>query len=201
MKYSEENLRSYVEKCFKDSFKVENRDYSEKLWSFEWIMIKNPSGIYQLYPIIWCKFKRVLRRVEYRLQNNIMKNFGINYGNTDEMRCLFYFDGKIDFNFTQAMFHTKRGNLSLSVCDSNTNVYENGLRGDCMPAYTYEKLLFKYWNLNAESYNALSEDDEKHYLPDTLRKDWSAFKTLYNETFDTPIGNYDIICSSGVEQL
>ena len=130
-----------------------------------------------------------------------MKNFGIHYEDTDCLRCQIYDDGQIDFNFTQAMFHTKRGNLSLSVYDAKTNVYENGLRGDCMVAYTYEKLLFKYWNLDAKSYNVLPEKDEKRHLPNTLQKDWNAFKTLYNETFDTPIGNYDIICSSGVEQL
>ena len=201
MRYTEETLRSYVEKCFKDAFKAENRDYNEKLWSFEWVMIKNPSGAFQLYPIMWCKFNRVLRRVEWRLQNNLMKNFDVHYGNTEEMRCSFYSDGQIDFNFTQAMFHTKKGNLSLSVYNEKTNVYENGLRGECMIAYTYEKLLFKYWNLDAESYNALSENDEKRHLPKALQKDWTAFKTLYNETFNTQIGNYEIICSSGVEQL
>lgn len=201
MKYSEENLRSYVEKCFNDAFKAENRNYNEKLWSFEWIMIKNPTGIYQLYPIIWCKFKRVIDRVEHRLRNNLMKNFGIHYGNTDEMRCSFYPDGQIDFNFTQAMFHTKRGNLSLSIYDEKTNVYENELCGECMVAYTYEKLIFKYWNIDKESYNTLSNNDEKRHLPDSLRKDWNSFKTLYNETFDIPIGSYDIICSSGIERI
>ena len=130
-----------------------------------------------------------------------MKNFDVHYGNTEEMRCSFYSDGQIDFNFTQAMFHTKKGNLSLSVYNEKTNVYENGLRGECMIAYTYEKLLFKYWNLDAESYNALSENDEKRHLPKALQKDWTAFKTLYNETFNTQIGNYEIICSSGVERL
>ena len=199
MRYTEKNLRSYVEKCFKDAFRAENRDYNEKLWSFEWIMIKNQSGVFQLYPIMWCKFSRVLRRVEWRLQNNLMKNFDVHYGNTDEMRCSFYSDGQIDFNFTQAMFHIKRGNLSLSIYDANTNNDE--LHGDCMIAYTYEKLLFKYWNLDAESYMSLSENDEKRYLPDFLYNDWIAFKSLYNETFDTQIGNYEIICSSGVERL
>lgn len=115
MRYAESTLRSYVEKCFKDAFKAENRDYSKKLWGFEWIMIKNPSHVLQLYPIMWCKFNRVLRRVECRLQNNLMKNFDVYYGNTEEMRCSLDSEGNIDFNFTQAMFHTKKGNLSLSI--------------------------------------------------------------------------------------
>lgn len=39
-----------------------------------------------------------------------------------------------------------------------------------MTAYTYEKLLFKYWNLDTESYDALSENDEKRHLPKSLQK-------------------------------
>lgn len=201
MKYIKENLQRYIKECFINAFKSENREYSDKLWSFEYIMIKNSSGIYQLYPIMWCKFTRVLYRVHTMLQKNLMKNFGINYRDTDKMRCLVYSSGQIDFNFTQAMFHTKEGNLSLSVFDKNTNIYENGLEGECMPAYTYEKLLFKYWNLDAKSYMKLSKNDERNWLPNILQKDWDAFKTLYNETFNIPIGNYDIICSSGIEQI
>ena len=52
MKYSEEDLRNYVEKCFKDSFKAEGREYNKELWSFEYIMIKNPLNVFQLYPIM-----------------------------------------------------------------------------------------------------------------------------------------------------
>ena len=99
------------------------------------------------------------------------------------------------------MFQTKDRNIALSVIDNNNNPYENNLTGECIQAYTYEKLLFQYWNLDSESYNALSDNDEKRHLPDFLRKDWNAFKSLYNETFDTPIDSYEIICSSGVKQL
>ena len=105
------------------------------------------------------------RRVTWRLRKNLMKNFGIHYGNTDVMRCVFHKDGEIDFNFTKAMFHTKRGNLSMSIIDSKTNPYENDLKGDCMTVYTYEKLLFQYWKLDSKLYNALSENDEKRHLP------------------------------------
>lgn len=165
-------------------------------------MIKNSTGIYQLYPIVWCKFQRVLWRVEYRLKNNIFKNFGIQYEDTDHMRCLFYKDGAIDFNFTKAMFHTKNGKASLSVFDEKTNPYENNLSGECIPAYTYEKLVFNYWGLNSEIYTSLPENDEKRILPDSFRYDWEGFKELYNRTFNSPIGDdYDIICSSGIQRI
>ena len=76
MKYSEENLRKYIKQCFEDAFKSENRLYDEKSWYFEWIMIKNNKGMFQLYPITYCKYQRVLRRVFHRLKNNLQRNFG-----------------------------------------------------------------------------------------------------------------------------
>ena len=202
MKYSEENLRKYIKKCFEDAFKSENRSYDEKLWSFEWIMIKNSKGIYQLYPIAQCKYQRVSRRVCYRLQNNLQKNFGLLYKNTDDLRCLFYENGQIDYNFTQAMFQTQNGNISLSVFDENTNPYENEKKGQCMIANTFEKLLFNYWELNADLYNELPENDKRRYLPQFISKDWNTFKELYKKTFGEEIGSrYDIACSSGIKRI
>lgn len=199
MKYSEENIRSYIEKCFKDAFKAENREYDKKLWDFEWVMIKNLSGVYQLYPIMRCKYNRVLRRVIYRLENNLIHNFSIHYGDTDEMICLLYEGNQIDPNYTQAMFKTQYGNFSLSIFDVVTNPYKNKLSGKCMIAYTYEKLVLKYWGLDTNSYNTLPENDEKRHLPDSIIEDWESFKELYNKTFGEPIGShYDIICSSGI---
>ena len=64
MEYNEETLRNYIRKCFEDAFKAENRSYDEKVWSFEWVLIKNDKNIYQLYPIAQCKYQRVLRRVD-----------------------------------------------------------------------------------------------------------------------------------------
>lgn len=200
MKYSEESLRKYIKQCFEDAFKAENRIYDEKLWSFEWIMIKNDKGMYQLYPIAHCKYQRVLRRVCYRLKNNLQKNFGLLYENTEDLRCLFYEDGQIDYNFTQAMFKTQNGNISLSIFDKNTVNDEK--TGECIPAYVFEKLLFNYWGLNANSYNKLLENDERQHLPQSISKDWNAFKELYKKTFGEEIGNrYNIICSSGVKTL
>lgn len=202
MEYNEETLRNYIRKCFEDAFKAENRSYDEKVWSFEWVLIKNDKNIYQLYPIAQCKYQRVLRRVYYRLQRNLYKNFGMHYENTDNMRCLFYEDGQIDYNFTQAMFKTKNKTISLSILDEYTNPYENEKRGKVMVVYTLEKLLFSYWNLNAELYDMLPENDEKRYLPHFMSKDWNKFKELYKNTFGEEIGSrYDIICSSGLKRM
>lgn len=171
MKYLEENLWKYIKKCFEDAFKAENRSYDEKLWSFEWIMIKNSKGIYQLYPIAQCKYQRVSRRVCYRLQNNLQKNFGLLYKNTDDLRCLFYKDGQIDYNFTQAMFQTQNGNISLSVFDENTNP--------------------------ADLYNELSENDKRRILKDwnTFKE---LYKKTFGEEVGS---RYDIACSSGIKRI
>lgn len=202
MKYSEESLRKYVKKCFEDAFKAENRHYDEKSWYFEWIMIKNNKGIYQLYSIVQCKYQRVSRRACYRLKNNLQKNFGLLYENTDDLRCLFYGNGQIDCNFTQAMFQTQNGNISLSVFDENTNPYENKEKGQCMIGSTFEKLLFNYWELNADLYNKLPENDKRRYLPQFMSKDWNAFKELYKKTFGEEVGSrYDIACSSGIKRI
>lgn len=195
MKYSENKLRSYVKKCFIDAFKCENREYSDTAWSFEWVMIKNSNNIYQLYAVASCKYTRVLNRVIYRLKHNLKKNFGIEYENTDKMCCYLNDSEIIDYNHTQGMFFVGNKKLLLSVFDENTDKEGNHM------AYIYENLLFKYWGIDSDAYNKLPKDSEKKYLPTYLMRDWNAFKSLYNETFDNPIGSYDIICSSGVKRL
>ena len=195
-------LDKYIEKCFKDAFKSENKEYNKDLYYFEYILIKNSKNIYQLYPIMDCKFYKVLSRIDYRLKNNLFKNFNIFYKNTNDLCCDLFYSNNIDFNFTKAMFHTKLGNISFNVYDEKTNPYENNLSGECMIAYTYEKLLFKYHNLTPDIYKTLSEVDERYYLPDFLNKDWKTFKSLYKDTFNIKIGNnYDIICSKGLKRL
>ena len=130
------------------------------------------------------------------------KNFGLLYENTDDLRCLFYEDGQIDYNFTQAMFQTQNGNISLSVFDENTNPYENEKKGQCMIGNTFEKLLFNYWELNADLYNELPENDTRRYLPQFMSKDWNTFKKLYKNTFGEEVGSrYDIACSSGIKRI
>ena len=62
------------------------------------MFFKNLSSVIQLVPILNCKYNRVLRKVEYRLQNNLKKNFGFEYGNTNDMRLSFDETGMIDFN-------------------------------------------------------------------------------------------------------
>lgn len=195
-------FKDYVEKCFKDAFNAEGREYHQNLYEFEWIMIRKPRGIYQFYPVSsWCKYDRVFRRAVRRMRNNIMKNFAIQFGNTDELYCELHPGGMIDPNHTQAMFHTKREYVSLSVINQAELLGTPEMTGECIPAYVYEKLLFTYLGLDADAYRALRAKGEDPSLPYYKAEDWEEFRDLYNRTFDVPIGSYDIICSSGVERL
>lgn len=196
--YNEANLRKYIEKCFKDAFKSEEREYNPAAWEFEWVMVKNNSDVYQLYDIHWCKYARVLNRVLYRLKKNLYKNFGIIYGNSDDMRCILDKDDYIDFNFQQARFKYLCGTVGLRIFDSHS---VNGKHGECMGAYKYEKLVFTYWGIDADIYRGLAEDDERGALPAEMRHNWEKFRDLYNRTFETPLGSYDIIWSSGLQRV
>ena len=35
MKYTETDIRKYIEKCFRDAFKTEGRNYNREDWDFE----------------------------------------------------------------------------------------------------------------------------------------------------------------------
>lgn len=199
MKYTENNIRKYVEKCFRDAFKTEGRNYNREDWDFEYVLIKKSNDIVIMCPIIRCKYSRILRKVDYRLAQNLMKNFGIAYKETDNTVCYFYNNGQIDFNYTLAMFQYKNENWALNIEDYSNPV--NKKSGECMPAYTYEKLLFKYWNITPEIYRTLSFSDEKNSLPHIFHWDWEAYKELYRNTFEKEIGaDYEFNCSNGIKR-
>ena len=68
-----QKLDNYIKKCFEDAFKTEDRQYNEKDWNYEYVVVNNELVV----PISWCKYKKVQRRAEYRIKNNIEKNFGL----------------------------------------------------------------------------------------------------------------------------
>ena len=166
-----------------------------------------------MFPAFRCGIWKVLNRVEYRLKNNLMKNFKIQYEDTAELRCrLRTIEAKeidiIDYNFTQAYMRLRDSSkfdknvyFFVDVFDQKTNPYENNLEGECMVAYTYEKLLFHYYGLNAESYKIQSKNKEIQ-LPSYFRNNWDEFRSLYFDTFGKEIGSdYEIICSSGIQRI
>lgn len=198
------NLDNYIEKCFIDAFRLEEKEYNRKHWSFEYILIDNKKGSVQMYVIPECKFEKVLQRVMFRIERNLFKNFGVTFGNSDSFRALLYTKYfQIDPDFTVAMFTTKDGNyISVSIFDDKINNLIG--KGECVPGYRYEKLLFQYWDIDSDTFDTLPEGDEKRTLPNEIKSDWNVFIDLYIKTFgNTPdnIIGYDFICSSGLKKI
>lgn len=205
-----ESIETYIHKCFVDAYKAENREYNRHDWLFEFVLVKNCEGIYQLLPlIVRSKFDRIYRRVWYRLDHNLMKNFGVHYGRSDKLRYETYNTTRgaklsVDPNHTKSVFEVTRGKfkgvmISLSLFDED---YFDMPTGECMVAQTYEKLLFKYWYIDANIYRNLDESDKRRSLPDDLGHDWLSYWELYRETFGKiPGSEYEFICSSGVRRI
>lgn len=216
-KFNEDKLRFYVNLCFQQAFDTVKKERRERMypfdrissdneenieWSFEFILIKSLKGIWQLQPVFKCSNNSVLRRVEYRLKNNLFKNFGIVYGSHEDMRLTLRSD-TIDPNFCKVAVRDKEGTIHyLCVIDSETNVWENGRTGKYIPSLVYERLVFTYWGHDNESYESLPENSEKHYLPyDKYSYDWGAFKELWNKTFGEDVCKYEVVCSKGLVRL
>lgn len=199
---SKEKLNAYVEKCFKDSFKSEEREYNKKLYSADYVIIYDSKNIGHFYPIMSCKYTRVLRRVTFRLKNNIRKNFNLIFENSDEFRCSIDPSGIIDFNFTRAMVVKKSNSkekFGISIIDDLDKLPIDG--GQYIPAYRYEQLVIKYYGLKPRDYIHVGSSDGEFSLPSSLSYDWGEFKKLWEDTFKQDICPYEIILSDGLVRL
>ena len=170
-----EKLNSYIEKCFVDAFKSEKREYDKKSYSFEYIIIYDSRNIGHFYPIFTCKYDRVLARVYFRLKNNIAKYFDIVYGDTEDFRVsIDSYETYIDINFTRAMIaNDKNKRFEISIHDKLDSIPVTG--GDYIPAYRYERLIRKYYNINSEDYHKVGEG-QYNGLPIRIMTDWDEFK-------------------------
>lgn len=207
-KYTDEDLekdiRSYVEKCFKDACESEQRPYKDT-WSFEYLIVNhNGKDDYHLIPFISCKYNRVLRRVNYRLEKNMEKNFGIYYGRSDLIRFLTYEDQCIDPNHTECMIKYGKKTISVSLFDVD---YADEMKGEVIGAGRYEKLILTHFGWSIDEFRSAYEKvrpDGTITLPDNLLsyKGWDEFKELYKKTFNEDVGSrFHIICSSGIERM
>lgn len=199
---NKERLNSYIEKCFKDAFKSEDRAYNKKSYSFEYVIIYNSKQVGHFYPILTCKYDRVLRRVNYRLKNNIAKYFDIVYGDTKDFGVsIDSYETYININFTRAMItrkNDKSKKFEISIHNKLDPIPVTG--GDYIPAYRYERLIRKYYNMNPEDYHKVGEG-QYNGLPMKIMTDWEGFKKLWKDTFEQDICPYKIILSDGLERL
>lgn len=197
-----EKLNSYIEKCFVDAFKSEKREYDKKSHSFEYIIIYDSRNIGHFYPIFTCKYDRVLRRVYFRLKNNIAKYFDIVYGDTEDFGVsIDSYETYIDINFTRAMIARENDinkRFEISIHDKLDSIPVAG--GDYIPAYRYERLIRKYYNINSEDYHKIG-GGQYNGLPIRIMTDWKEFKKLWKYTFNQDICPYKIVLSDGLVRL
>lgn len=195
-----EKLNSYIEKCFADAFKSEKREYDKKSYSFEYIIIYDSKNTGHFYPILTCKYDRVLARVYFRLKNNIAKYFDIVYGDTEDFRVsIDLYETYIDINFTRAMIaNDKNKRFEISIYDKLDSIPVT--RGDYIPAYRYERLIRKYYNINSKDYHKVGKGQYSD-LPIRIKTDWKEFKKLWEYTFNQNICPYKIVLSDGLVRL
>ena len=73
--YTVKNLERYIKDCFEQAALSENRHLGQADYTAEFIVVDDDV----LIPFFSCKYGRVLRRVRFRLQNNLKKNFGLRF--------------------------------------------------------------------------------------------------------------------------
>lgn len=202
MTYQEKAIRIYVEKCFKDAFKSEEREYNEDFWDFEYILYRRSAELdFTLYPIIWCKYARVLRKVENRLRNNIQKNLDVKFYNISESDLhlyIYYPPNTICPNFAKLMIKNKVDKIgSVTLIDNLVDIPE----GKVIPSGIYESLILQYYGIDIETLRSAVNSDKNRHLPpfQITESDWKTFNKLWENTFHKPVGDgYNFKLSSGL---
>lgn len=98
------NIYCYIDRCFKDAYKMENRKYDKTTYSIDFILFKSKEDeMYELCPVLKCLYKRVYARVDYRLNHNLEKNFGVKYNDPINHAVHIRYN-QIDPSYTQEFF-------------------------------------------------------------------------------------------------
>ena len=201
-------LDSYIQRCFEDAFKAEDRDYDKKYYKPYYIIIYDHENNGHFYPLFKCGYNRVERRVNFRLKNNLKKNFDLIYGDTYDFRVVINKDKviDIDYNFTRAVLKSNKGiYYCISIIDDNDEIpLTLDINPFPFPSYRYGMLVATYMNLPPEELveKFFTEGKaEDYHLPYKYRTDWEWFRSLWESTFNEPICPYNIIISNGLERL
>lgn len=194
MKINEGKIRSYIDRCFIDAFKSENREYSRSDYTVEFVVINYKHRGYQIYPIITCKYKRVLGKVTYRLSKNFYKNFGIQYLDLEDSHACIDEGNQIDPNFTRFMLQAKktgkiyRLNYYSDFCSKR--------EGETMISWIVEKLLLAYWNITIDELKRVRSELNLDF------KEWSEYEECFlKATGVEPSDGFYIFTSSGLYLL
>lgn len=168
-----EKIAAYVKHCFEDSARAEQRVLKPTDYSMNFILLTECvelGGKTYFLPFFKCKYGRVLRRVAYRLANNLEKNFGVCY---EENRYSYYpygstgnFGEVADPNYAIAFI--EEDGKRLTIAGFNPAIYYNsvcpyrdiacsceGIR-ECGSHEMYLQLLSNFWsNMSFSRYKKL----------------------------------------------
>lgn len=154
-----EKLDKYFERCIEDAFKAEEREYKPEKIKWFYIIVDS-----QILFSISTPYARVTRRAEYRINNNVTKNFGFD---TDGN---YFLDTTFQPNFVCNKF--KVGNRNWYLCEKMD--YNKMEQGEVIPSGRYERLCKAYHRVTTEEYR---EKYNELHLPSDIS--WNDYRNTY----------------------
>ena len=186
-----QKINNYIEKCFKDAAKSEGRSLDYYDYEYWYYIFDNKSIAIGLS----CKYSRILSRVEYRLKNNIKKNFGLDMVSLKEYDEYCGYDPNFGVCHTEITFKngkSKRVWVShIRDCDSIGLSCEN------------LKSSFTIMLEVAQKKGIINSTNEDSYYNEFLKKvSWEDFKKLWMEYYnESKFKNLDIETSENIKIL
>lgn len=163
-------LKNYINLCIKDACLSENRKYEPEKHKWFAIVIDN-----QLLFHYKCPYRRVIRKVKYRIFKNIKKNFNI------EPDGCYSFTDIIDADYVCK--HIIVDGIDLFV--EKVIPYDEMDRGIVIPSGRYEKLCLAYHDISIQEFKESYEHNltkvNKFYLPFNIK--WEDYKKTYYKAF------------------
>lgn len=194
-------LSSYIKKCFKDAYESLELPFNENSIETEYILIEDHDGLFHFYPIFVCDWPQVLKRVEYRLCNNLEKNFGICYEDTNALKATLRSYGYINPTFTSAAFNFNGTIVYLDI-DTKYDDSSTLIETDAGYITVKDKLTITYCNVSTKEYiDSRNTCKHSYCIPNKSLENWVDFKELWYKTFDMEICPYKILHSKGVKRL
>lgn len=158
-------------------------------------------GLFHFYPIFVCDWPQVLKRVEYRLCNNLEKNFSICYGDTNALKATLRSYGYINPTFTSAAFNSNGTIVYLDI-DTKYDDSSTLIETDAGYITVKDKLTITYCNVSTKEYiDSRNTCKHSYCIPNKSLENWVDFKELWYKTFDMEICPYKILHSKGVKRL
>lgn len=214
----DDQILKYIDKCFEDAFKSENREFDMNAYNVKYIIVYdmlNKKHIF--YPIIfWCKYDRVLRKVKYRMEkedNYMVKNLHLYFGRTDEISIMDYktpANATLDPNhyiaYVEVDSGKKKDPIKHYFISAVNQDYDEGVDYDkVIPAKKLYQLVMTYHGLTEEEIKRIHDTDpesEKLHLPNSVLESYWDFEKLHEKTFGyLPAKGFQILAGPGVKIL